>query len=125
MLVSDVMTRDIIGVAPEATAEMVAELLADHGISGVPVLSEDNRPLGLVTKAQLSTRGRNGSTAREIMKPETVAIAPSASILGATNTLLQTGVHHLLVVDEEHVVGIVTTMDLIRGFARRARSEGG
>lgn len=125
MLVSEVMTRDVIGVAPEATADMVAELLADHGISGVPVLSADNRPLGLVTKSQLSEARPDGATARDIMKPEVVAIAPSATIVGATNTLLQTGVHHLLVVDEEHVVGIITTMDLVRGFARSAWLEGG
>ena len=121
MRVGDIMTRDVIGVAPDATIDMVARIFADEGISGVPVLSADGRPLGLVTQADLTARNRAGSTARDIMNPRALCIEANALLTDAADRLLSEGIHRLLVVDGQHVVGIVTATDLVRGFARSAR----
>jgi CBS domain-containing protein len=37
MRVEDRMTRDVVAVAPGATLKEVADLLIEHGVSGVPV----------------------------------------------------------------------------------------
>ena len=41
MKVADVMTREVISVAPETSLRDVARLLVDHQISGVPVVDAE------------------------------------------------------------------------------------
>ncbi|MEV5889113.1 CBS domain-containing protein [Nonomuraea fuscirosea] len=51
--VENVMTTDVAAVNENASFHTVAELLISRGISGVPVLDDDNRVLGVVSEADL------------------------------------------------------------------------
>lgn len=53
MKARDIMTRDVISISPETTIEEIAKILHKHRISGVPVVSEDNEILGMVTEGDL------------------------------------------------------------------------
>lgn len=55
MKVRDVMTHDVRTVSPEATIKDVARLLAEHRISGVPVV-EAGRIVGVITEGDLLPR---------------------------------------------------------------------
>ena len=45
MRAGDVTTTDVITVAPETSVQDLAALLANHGISGAPVVDEANNPI--------------------------------------------------------------------------------
>lgn len=51
--VRDIMTKDPLTVAPDCTVEETAELLMEHKISGVPVVEESGRVIGVITKDDL------------------------------------------------------------------------
>ncbi len=51
--VENVMTTDVAAVGQNASFRTVAELLISRGVSGVPVLDDDNRVLGVVSEADL------------------------------------------------------------------------
>ncbi|MCK2215920.1 CBS domain-containing protein [Actinomadura sp. ATCC 31491] len=53
MTVQDVMTTDVAAVNEKASFHVVAELLIKRGVSGVPVLDDDNRVKGVVSEADL------------------------------------------------------------------------
>lgn len=48
----DIMVRDVVTVSPDATLREVAELLAEHGISGAPVVS-GGRVLGVISATDI------------------------------------------------------------------------
>ncbi|HEX7088549.1 MAG TPA: CBS domain-containing protein [Longimicrobiales bacterium] len=50
--VRDIMTRDIVVVAPDATLREVAEVLAERRVSGAPVV-EDGRVVGVISATDL------------------------------------------------------------------------
>lgn len=50
--VKDIMTRDVLTVAPEAPLHEIAEILERHGIKRVPVV-EEGRVVGIVSRANL------------------------------------------------------------------------
>ncbi|SPL98859.1 Inosine-5'-monophosphate dehydrogenase [[Actinomadura] parvosata subsp. kistnae] len=52
-IVADVMTTDVTAVNQNASFHIVAELLIDKGVSGVPVLDDDNHVVGVVSEADL------------------------------------------------------------------------
>lgn len=52
----DIMTTDVISVHPDDDVEKVAELLLKHHISGLPVLDDDGKLVGVVTEGDLVFR---------------------------------------------------------------------
>lgn len=53
MKAKDIMTRDVITVTAETTVKEVAQLLIKHKISGLPVVDEDGKVIGMVSEGDL------------------------------------------------------------------------
>jgi CBS domain-containing protein len=139
MKVEDMMTRDVITVAPQSPLKAVAETLARHRISGVPVVDE-GRVLGVVSEADILEKeaaeerpgalgrllGRAGSeakkaarTAGEAMTSPAVTVPPLRDVAQAARLMVDRGINRLPVVNEDGgLVGIVTRADLVRAFVR-------
>jgi len=64
MRAMDVMTSGVITVGENATVPEAARLLADHGISAVPVVDKDNRVIGMVSEGDLLHRAETGTERR-------------------------------------------------------------
>jgi len=64
MRAMDVMTANVITVAPEASVQDLAELLGKHGISGVPVVDATNELVGIVSEGDLLHRAEVGTERR-------------------------------------------------------------
>ena len=72
--VADLMSHDVVRARRDTPFEEIVELLADNGITAVPVVDELDHPLGVVSEADLlrkcSTRTdarAEGATAEELM----------------------------------------------------------
>jgi CBS domain-containing protein len=136
------MTRDPVTVGPGTQFKDIVELLADRGVSAVPVVDGKGVPIGLVSEADLLTKEEyqdvdeppsrlagsrrrrewdkaQALTAAELMSPRPLAISPDTPIPQAARALGRAGVRRLLVVDEDgRLVGIVARRDLLRPFLR-------
>jgi len=53
LLARDIMTRDVITVGPDDDVEKAARLLLEHHISGLPVVDEAGKLVGIVSEADL------------------------------------------------------------------------
>jgi acetoin utilization protein AcuB len=51
--VNDIMTKDPLTVSPDCTVEETAELLMEHKISGVPVVDQGGKVVGVITRSDL------------------------------------------------------------------------
>jgi CBS domain-containing protein len=142
MRVADLMTRDVVTVAPETTLKEVAEVLAGHRIAGVPVLA-DGHIVGVVSEADILWkelgRGPGGDgmldrvieapygngkrlaavTAGEAMTSPATTIAPDVSVTRAAELMTKLNINRLPVVEADKLVGIIARADLVRAFARR------
>ena len=61
MIVSDVMTRKVLSVAPDETVEHAVNLMLRHGISGLFVVDTKGALVGVVTEGDLLRRVWNGT----------------------------------------------------------------
>jgi CBS domain-containing protein len=142
MQIEQLMTRDVVTVAPETSLKEVAALLAEHRISGVPVCDPDGRVVGVVTEADIlwkelglppakggllswllessdSVRERAAArTARDAMTAPAITIGPTATVAEAARTMIDERVNRLPVVADDRLVGIVARADLVRAFTR-------
>jgi len=54
--VRSLMTRDVVAISPETSVGEIARLMWEHAISGVPVIDEQRRVIGIVTEFDLIAR---------------------------------------------------------------------
>ncbi|MFF8713232.1 CBS domain-containing protein [Streptomyces sp. NPDC015184] len=115
--VGDLMTDNVVSVLPGTSFREMAKLLAEHGISGLPVLDEDDHVVGVVSESDLLAR--RALTAQKLMTAPAVTVHAEEAVADAARLMVRRGVERLPVVDEEErLVGIVTRRDLLCVFLR-------
>ncbi|WP_327319552.1 CBS domain-containing protein [Streptomyces sp. NBC_01235] len=143
-IVGEVMTREVVEAHRETSFKDVVRLLDRHGISGLPVVDEDDKVVGVISETDLIRRqaarsadgpprrrrmlplGRSArraegraTTAAELMSSPAVTVHPEQRIADAARVMERHGVERLPVVDEEdRLIGIATRRDLLRVFLR-------
>lgn len=119
--VRSIMAAEVVTIAPSATAVELAELLAFHRISGVPVV-EEGRLVGVATETDLIAR--SGATVGELMSAEVISVGEDSTIADAAALLASRRVHRLPVVRGERLVGLVSSADVVRWLAGRSEASG-
>lgn len=143
MNVEDVMSREVITVGPEASIHTAAQLMVDHGVSGLPVLDQDGRLVGVISEGDLIVRQKPrawpkwwhlffrdgerlareylkamGITVAEVMTASVICVRPDAPLGSAAALLDEHRIGRLPVVAADgSLVGIVSRGDLIKALA--------
>src|SRR5881409_727821 len=113
---SDLMTSDVLTVAPEDTIGEAAQKMIDREVSSAAV-SDYGRLIGILTERDLTraVAGRVHSSearVREWMTPDPVTLGEDASVEEAGNTMIERGFRHIPVVADDRAVGIVSIRDV-------------
>ena len=117
--VTAIMTRDIVCARPELSVGALKELLVRNHIGCVPIVDDRGRPKGIVTKLDLLERLEPAVLVSEVMMPLAITLNTHATIAHAAAMMALEDFHHLMVVGADHVlVGVVSTMDIVRWLAR-------
>jgi len=116
LTVSEIMNREVFSVGPEESANATRAAILALGITGVPVVDDKGRPLGLVSLRDL-VEEKPGTTAGERMTRPAAAVPADVRLGEAARRLARTRYHRLIVVDARgQVVGMVSAVDIIRGL---------
>jgi CBS domain-containing protein len=127
MRVSDIMTKTPVTMSPAASAQEVAEIMRDKGISSV-ILVTNGKPVGIVTERDLVHRvlapGKDSHKlmAADICTRPVIAVSVHCEVEDAVETMNEHKIRRLVVIDEgDHVAGILTTDDV--GYNLKSMSE--
>jgi CBS domain-containing protein len=116
--VRDLVTRPAVTCAEGTTAAEAARLMTERGVGSLVVLGEDGRALGVVTDQDLRTRvlARDRPPTTEvaaIMSAPLVSIEAGRLAFDALLEMTRRNLHHLGVVEESRVVGVVSSHDFM------------
>jgi CBS domain-containing protein len=114
--IGDLMTRDVLTVAPEDTLGEAAAKMTERGVGAV-VVSDFGRMIGILSERDImrAVADRIHSSearVREWMTADPITATPDTTIEEAGRTMLENGFRHLPVVDGERAVGIVSLRDV-------------
>ena len=122
--VGQFMSTDLFTVSPDDLIDLAASVMDWQHIRHVPVEDQEGRLVGLVTHRGLlrmmikSANHSKLTTVREIMLTNPVTVSPSTSSLEAIELMRQNRVGCLPVVDNDQLVGIVTSYDFLEASAK-------
>ena len=129
LAISEIMSTNLITVDPETSAKYIDSIFKGKSFRHLPVVEEGN-VIGIISKEDmrqlsqalsfnttgktLSTKMMDSITAREIMTPGPVCIDSGAGVQEAADIFLNEPFHCLPVLENGKIVGILTTIDLLR-----------
>ena len=134
---SDIMTRDVVTATPDMSIRDAMNLLSERHVSGAPVL-DGPKIVGIVsagdilelladlndTNPSLNFRRRKGRTppledvtVDEVMTRKVHSLSPDETVDKAAMLMVEKQIHRVLVVKEDVLVGIVSTLDVARAVA--------
>jgi CBS domain-containing protein len=124
----ELMTRDVITVAPEDTLGEAAERMAGNDV-GSAVVVEHGSLIGILTERDVlrAVAGRVHSSearVREWMTADPVTAGEETTAVDALETMMDNGFRHLPVLEGGRTVGVVSVRDVMRA-GMRALSEAG
>jgi CBS domain-containing protein len=131
MKVAELMQPKVRTISSEACVADVVVSLADGHISGLPVVDKGGRIIGVVSTTDVLTaeaeadsersaegRGLMAETpVRDIMTPRPYTVAPYEDVREAARQMLYAEVHRLFVAQGDHLVGVISTTDIVRAVA--------
>lgn len=144
MVVGGIMQKDVKTVRPDMTVQDVAKILAEAEYTGLPVIDDEGRLLGMVTEADLLVRAQRlnvpkffpfiggivylesprkfeeqlrkatGLVVADVMTTDVVTVREDDTIQDVATLMVQRKINRVPVVDDGNLIGIVTRDDIIR-----------
>ena len=140
--VAEIMSTSVLALRTGATLREAMVSLERRGISGAPVLDEGGSCAGVFSLSNAARAGdyygaeRPGGgapleatgaeldreTVAEWMSRDLKSVRSTTSVEAAARQMSLAGIHRLLVIDEGALVGIVSSLDIVRFVAGLARA---
>ncbi|MBN9416991.1 hypothetical protein ABS71_05030 [bacterium SCN 62-11] len=114
------MQQPVVTCLLEQTLLELLELLSVHSISGLPVVDAEGGLLGMVSQSDVaaflsgSEAALSRATVEQIYSPTVHSVGPQATLHEVVELMLREHVHRLPVVQEGRLMGLVSTLDVLR-----------
>jgi CBS domain-containing protein len=145
MLASDVMTRDVVTIAPGAAIREAIRLMLDRKVSGLPVVDDGGKLVGILTEGDLLHRieiaterhrwhwleflmgparmadeyvRTHGRVVEELMTRDVATVGAAAPLTDIVALMDHRRIKRVPVVDGGALIGIVSRADLLAALAR-------
>lgn len=128
--VKDYMSTDVVTINRDATIHDAIEKMLEHNIHGLIVVDANNKPIGVITTDDVLTvveRGEGGQNAvvREFMTTGIMAVDPEYDLHKTLGIMMRNKLHHLPVMKDKKLVGIITSNDILRVYEMKYRPQKG
>ena len=121
--VSEIMSRNPVCVKAPGTKRDVLRTLVKHNITGVPVVNEEGKLIGIISRRDIFENPGEEQVAL-LMRRDVPTVREDESIETAAAIMIRYGRRHVVVVDDEnHVIGVLTPQDFLKVIEERRISE--
>ena len=123
MQVRDAMSRVVLQVGPDHTLRQSAQLMAARRVGSAIVIDPDGAGVGIITERDVlyaigSDLDPDVERTAEHITWEVVYASPSWTIEDAAAAMVRGGFRHLVVLDGDEVLGVISVRDILRVWVR-------
>ena len=144
MKAGDIMTRNVITIDADSTVAQAAQRMLDHRISGMPVVDDSGRVIGIISEGDLLHRAETGTerrkswwlglmagassqaenftrehgrTVRDVMSANVISVDENADLSEVVHLMEGRRIKRVPVLNNRQVVGIISRANLMRVLA--------
>jgi CBS domain-containing protein len=124
MQVRDAMSKAVLTVGPEHTLRQSAQLMSARHVGSAVVVDPDGAGVGIVTERDvLNAIGRgldpDVEKTADHLTWDVVYAGPDWTIADAAAAMVRGGFRHLVVLDGDEVLGILSVRDIVRVWSEQ------
>jgi CBS domain-containing protein len=124
MYVKDAMSKPVLVVGPEHTLRQAAQLMTARRVGSAIVMDPDGEGVGIMTERDLlyaigAGHDPDVECVRGYITWDVVYAGPEWSVEEAAMAMARGGFRHLVVMDGDDVLGIISVRDIMRVWAQR------
>lgn len=129
MQVREIMTTDVLALAPACTIAEVAQAMRDQGVSAIPLV-ENGRLVGIITDRDIVARvvadglDPHFEQAQLHMTPDPLTVPPECDVEAAALLMSRQQIGRLPVVEGDRLVGYLAMGDIRRSQAVQEQASG-
>jgi CBS domain-containing protein len=122
--VREAMTKPVLMIGPEHTLRQAAQLMMARRVGSAVIYDPDGQGPGIMTERDVLYAIGRGSdpdveTCRDHVTWEAVYAHPEWSLEEAAVVMTRGGFRHLVVIEDNDVVGVISVRDLMREWSKR------
>ncbi|MDK1019186.1 MAG: CBS domain-containing protein [Actinomycetota bacterium] len=125
MHVRDLMTTDVVAVAPSTSVRDAARMMFRYRVSGLPVVDAEDHVLGIITEGDFlaleikrAETGQVPELVQDAMSRSVLSVSADLEILEAARFMHTNDVKRIVVVEDGKMVGILSRFDIVAAFTR-------
>ena len=128
MRVVDLMTSDVITASPDTPIKAAARLMVRNKVSGLPVVDENTKVVGIITEADFlrlevareeAEDPKPVERVEQVMNRSVLTITPDATVTEAARIMVVNDINRLPVTDTNgRSLGIISRLDVVAAFTR-------
>lgn len=124
--ITEIMTRHMVCAFPDLAVRALLEVMIQERLGCVPVVDERDQPIGMVTKLDVvehlaEPSGKPDPVVADVMMPLAITLDDNATVAHAAALMASEDMHHVMIVRDHRLVGLVSTMDVTRWLAGNDR----
>lgn len=112
--VKDLMVESVITTMPHKTVGHAQKIMSENNIKSIPVVDSDWNLLGIITATDMLKDFSETTQLREVMTTKVYTVPAYADVHIAARVMRNQGINHLIVTDEQKIVGVLSSHDLLR-----------
>ena len=152
-MAKELMTKEVIIVPEDMMISELNELFLEHNISGAPVVDKDDKLTGIVTKtdilssfldahidlkmnislkdfldfhqenSKIEISSGKDLKVVDIMTKDPITANENTPVEEMADKMIINNIHRLIISKGSEIAGIITTIDLLYGIAKRNKNE--
>ena len=126
--VKDFMSAPVTSAMLENSVLEIRELMNEKGIHAIPIISYANDKLkvemtikGIITATDINKKVNEDATVEDVMTTSSVLVVHAdSSAQAAAKMMLRHKVHHIVVMDEGEIKGMISSLDFVKLVAEHS-----
>ena len=141
--VKDIMTKHVTTLRADDTIHYAIMMMAENDLSAIPVVDHLGKCIGMITQRDIITEAREkdveglerveaynvlafrgvmldeltNERVQDMMSEKVVGVHPDDAVTQVADKMLEQSIHHLPVMnDDNEILGIISTMDILTGL---------
>ena len=112
--IADLMAKRVITAQPHHSIDHIRGLVERNRIHAVPIVGPDGEARGIVTTADLARKLKAETPVKRIMSDHVYCLPAYNDVSTAAKLMRKHKIHHIVVTHEKQVVGIISSLDLLK-----------
>ena len=118
MNVQEIMSSPVVVTRKGTQLKHTRELFARKGVHAIPVLREDGEIEGIISSGDVAKTHSDETRVEEIMTDMVHVVVKNNRVQDAAKIMLKHNVHHLVVMDDGDVIGMISSLDIIAALIK-------